>query len=319
MQDFAQLTWRAVAEIYRNFGALTIRCGTVLFFAVLLSLIYQNLGNSQQSIQDRIGLLYFLLINQSFGPLVALLTVFPAEKVIVSREILGGAYKTSAYYIGRVIAELPGQIVITVVYATVIYWSVGLNPLWYRFLLFIVIILLTTLCAMTIGFMISACSPSAAVASAAGPPLLIILLLFGGFYINVESLPPGSEWVRFVSLVYWGFQALIVNEFAGQRFECNPNLPLNVGCTKTGEEVILSLSFQGAKVGNAAGVLVALCAGFLLIGYIGLLFTREKYSKLHPVEKVLPAATPAVTVAAAGHAVPNSSEYLLQESGESKV
>jgi len=32
-------------------------------------------------------------------------------------------------------------------------------------------------------------------------------------------------------------------------------------------------------VGNAAGVLVALCAGFLLIGYIGLLFTREKYSK----------------------------------------
>jgi hypothetical protein len=39
--------------------------------------------------------------------------VFPSEKVIVSREILSGAYPASAYFISRVVAELPGQCVLT--------------------------------------------------------------------------------------------------------------------------------------------------------------------------------------------------------------
>jgi hypothetical protein len=30
--------------------------------------------------------------------------------------------------------------------------------------------------------------------------------LAGGFYINTSSLPPGSVWVRYISMVYWGFQ-----------------------------------------------------------------------------------------------------------------
>jgi hypothetical protein len=51
--------------------------------------------------------------------------VFPTEKVIVSREIISGAYPTSAYFTARVIAELPAQLVLTskeCVYETVIPW-----------------------------------------------------------------------------------------------------------------------------------------------------------------------------------------------------
>lgn len=50
---------------------------------------------------------------QSFTPLFVLLDVFPSEKVIVSREILSGAYPTSAYFVSRVMAELPGQCILT--------------------------------------------------------------------------------------------------------------------------------------------------------------------------------------------------------------
>lgn len=62
--DFQKLCQRSMAEIYRNYGALVIRVVTMLFFAVILSLIYQNIGYGQKSIQDRTGLLYFVLINQ---------------------------------------------------------------------------------------------------------------------------------------------------------------------------------------------------------------------------------------------------------------
>jgi len=64
LTDFRLLLWRACAENMRNYGSIIIRSVTVLFYAMVLSLIYQDLNYSQQSIQDRTGLLYFMLINQ---------------------------------------------------------------------------------------------------------------------------------------------------------------------------------------------------------------------------------------------------------------
>lgn len=62
--DFGVLLWRSNANIYRNYAAILIRGLTTLFFAVLISLIYRNLTYDQRGIQNRSGLLYFVLINQ---------------------------------------------------------------------------------------------------------------------------------------------------------------------------------------------------------------------------------------------------------------
>lgn len=45
--------------------------------------------------------------SQSFTPLFGILNQFPSEKVLVSREMLGGSYLASSYYLSRVMAELP--------------------------------------------------------------------------------------------------------------------------------------------------------------------------------------------------------------------
>eukprot|EP01037_Dinobryon_pediforme_P020148 gene20148-20697_t len=239
--DFIRLSWRASVEILRNYGSIAIKTATSLFFAVILSLVYHGIGFSQRNIQDRIGVLYFILVNQSFGPLVGMLNIFPAEKKIVNREIVSGAYLASSYYLSRVLAEIPLQTVNTVVYCSIIYWSIGLNRKPDRFLIFLVIVVLTALCSMSIGLSLSAFSPTAVVANALGPPFLIIFILFGGFYINVASLPPGSQWVINISFVYWGFQALAINEFVGETFECPPGDVTK--CFTNGKEVLNNLTF----------------------------------------------------------------------------
>jgi ABC-type multidrug transport system permease subunit len=101
---------------------------------------------------------------------------------------------------------------------------------------------LTTLNATSLGFLVSSISPNIQIANAIGPPIFIILLLYGGFYINASSLPVGSIWVRNLSLVYWGFQALVLNEFMGQTFTCD-NESFTGSCIRTGEEEISNLSF----------------------------------------------------------------------------
>lgn len=62
--DFSVLLWRSVANEYRNYGALLARTLTTLFFAILVSLIYRDQTYDQRSIQNRTGLLYFVLVNQ---------------------------------------------------------------------------------------------------------------------------------------------------------------------------------------------------------------------------------------------------------------
>jgi ABC-type multidrug transport system ATPase subunit len=62
--DFRILLWRSFANVYRNYGALLIRGVTSIFFAILVALIYRNLGYGQKDIQNRAGLLYFVIINQ---------------------------------------------------------------------------------------------------------------------------------------------------------------------------------------------------------------------------------------------------------------
>jgi hypothetical protein len=88
-RDFAMLLWRACVDVYRNWTELGIRFFTSMFFAVLLSLVYQDLGTGQKSIQDRIGILFFISINQSFGPMTSVLATFPAERNVVAKERVG--------------------------------------------------------------------------------------------------------------------------------------------------------------------------------------------------------------------------------------
>ena len=64
-------------------------------------------------------------------------------------------------------------------YGSIVYWSVGLNRQAERFLLYLVVVLLTTFSAMSLGFFVGAVAPTALAAQALGPPVLIIFLLYG--------------------------------------------------------------------------------------------------------------------------------------------
>lgn len=62
---------------------------------------------------------------QCFGPFTGVITVFSQEKRIIEAELSSNSYNVGTYFIGRVLAELPLQIIIPFVYCTIVYWSVG--------------------------------------------------------------------------------------------------------------------------------------------------------------------------------------------------
>jgi ABC-type multidrug transport system permease subunit len=152
---------------------------------------------------------------------------------------------------------------------------VGLNP--QGFGQFLGIVAFTALTAISLGFVISALVPTVELALALGPPLIIIALLFGGFYINLSSLPTVANLIPYLSFLRWGFEALCVNEFAGETFSCGNLLPEE--CQATGEQVLKRLKFSGTIRGNIFGLGMVLI-GFTFCAYVALYFSAITYMPL---------------------------------------
>merc|ERR1711968_52748 len=118
------------------------------------------MSDDQTSIQNRNGLLFFVTINQSFNGLISVLNTFPKEKVIVNREISSNAYDLNSYFLSKFFVELPVNMAPPLVFSLILYWIVGLNPSADRVFIFPMLMMQTTITAISMGLAVSAGSSS---------------------------------------------------------------------------------------------------------------------------------------------------------------
>lgn len=120
-RNFLILCWRAWTEQSRNQGAIVAKFVFNCFFGLIIGGIYSDIGYGQESIQNRKGALFFLMINQNFGSVTSVLNSFPKEKVIVNRERSARAYNTLSYFCAKFIIEMPINLAPIVVYNCIAY------------------------------------------------------------------------------------------------------------------------------------------------------------------------------------------------------
>jgi ABC-type multidrug transport system ATPase subunit len=275
--DFCILSWRTWVSQARDTSALKIKIISNIFFGFIVGLIYSELDFGQRSIQDRIGLLFFISINTGFNSLLSVLNNFPIEKDIVNRERSDGAYHVLSYFPAKFLVEIPLIILPTILYACIVYLLVNLNP--DGFYNLISILILESLVSVSLGLCVSAVSPNIEIANALGPPFLVIAILFGGFYINIESLPIIADLIPYFSFLKWSFEALAINEFSGLTFECN-GFGGNSTCTDTGEAALSNLSFGDHSLGYPVFGLACLLIAFMSAACLILTLTNLKYITL---------------------------------------
>lgn len=78
--QFMYMYIRATKQNLRDLLPFIIGLVISIIFGLLLAGIFANLGDDQASIQDRQGLLFFIIVNQAFGSIFGVINTFPAEK-----------------------------------------------------------------------------------------------------------------------------------------------------------------------------------------------------------------------------------------------
>lgn len=156
--------------------------------AFLAGLTFLQLDDSRSSLQERI----FVIFQATVLPVIIVAQVEPKydlSRLIFYRESAAKAYGQFPFALSMVLAEMPYNILCAVGFFLPLYYMPGFQSATSRAGYQFLIILITELFSVTLGQMISACTPSSFIAMLFNPFVIITFALFCGVTIPQPQIP----------------------------------------------------------------------------------------------------------------------------------
>ncbi|KAH6562521.1 hypothetical protein BASA62_009057 [Batrachochytrium salamandrivorans] len=229
------LLHRNMVDLSRDKASIGTTIGQGLFLMLVLGFIYFKMTNDTGGVQSRIGLLFFLCINQTFAVVMPNISVFPLQRQIIKRERSAGSYRSSSAF-----------------------------PTAEKYFTFLCIILVHVNAANALGLLLGAGVPNVRVGLIIAPLVNIVFVLFGGQLVNLDKIPAFLRWLQWISIVAYSNKALTQNEFGGLVLDpCAPGRT----CYATGEDVIREFSLGNPSLWVCVIINVGISVVFLIAGY----------------------------------------------------
>nr|XP_046917595.1 ABC transporter G family member 21-like [Dermatophagoides farinae] len=188
--------------------------------ALVVGLLWFQIERKEDTMNDIRGWMFFATTYwMQFGLFQALLS-FPPERQVINKERSSGAYRLSAYYIAKMIGELPLTIALPTVFFIISYpmlgWTCFITAIYLWFFLIISII-----CAQSFGLFIGALCSNIEVSVTISALYSLSTMLFAGYY---AAIPSWLSWTRYFSIIYYAFQNMQLIEFGGTNLRCSESL-----------------------------------------------------------------------------------------------
>ena len=207
--QFVAILWRT----FKNSKTIIVSTHitvTMIFLGFIIGLAYFRMPHKEAHINDRYGLIFFLIIEMTFMSAFSNLIAIAAERNVVNKERASGLYHVSAYYVAKSVAELPIQFFLPSIFFNIAYWFSGLQLLPDDLGLFFVLWLLMLLIVTTgssAGSFLGAYFVDTGIALLYMPVLILGWMLFAGFYSR--NLPIWLNWLGYFSPLNYGFDAAL--------------------------------------------------------------------------------------------------------------
>ncbi|GFY55871.1 ABC transporter G family member 9 [Trichonephila inaurata madagascariensis] len=226
---------------------------------------------TEKTIDDVDGWIFFCssywMLFSLFGALVS----FPPEREVVNKERASGSYRLSAYYIAKMISELPLVITLPTIFHSISYSMLGIYSA-ANFFIQLGLLLIDVLVSQSVGLFIGAACYNIQTAITASAIYSLSTMLFGGYYS--ASLPFWLNPVRFTSMVYYAFKNMQIVEYGyGKPLSCATNNSLYESCYRTNStgfieyEDIVGRTEPFGLLGNTL-ILILFLIVFRVLGYI---------------------------------------------------
>lgn len=238
----------------------SLRVFQVISAAILSGIMWWH--SDFVNIQDRLGLLFFIVIFWGVLPSFNSVFAFPQERAILMKEQASGMYTLSSYFMARVVGDMPMELVLPTVFLVVAYWMAGLKPEFGAFVLTLLILLGYVLVSQGLGLAFGAAIMDAKQASTLVTVTMLAFVLTGGFYVH--KVPFCLSWIKYVSTTFYTYRLLINVQYGEGK-----KISALLGCSHRGTDPYkASCKFIEEDVAGQISPMVSICVLlFMFVGY----------------------------------------------------
>ncbi|KAK9831908.1 hypothetical protein WJX81_008083 [Elliptochloris bilobata] len=200
----------------RNFADpafLGPRIGDKFLFCFIIFTLYFGDGGKQDpgNVLNVMQMLFMWTLLPAFSAVVYVPAIV-LERPLFMRERSDGLYWPVTYLVAKLIEEFAIVLVLSVVFAAIVFAGVNLHG---SFLLFWMIYLVTLWNGIVLAYGIASLSPNMDFANAAVPAYTIALLFFAGYLVRLQDIPKYWTWFPHLNFIKYAFSAQMLNEYGG--------------------------------------------------------------------------------------------------------
>ncbi|XP_055844531.1 protein scarlet [Episyrphus balteatus] len=259
---------RATIAAFRDPAVQMLRFVQKMAIAIIIGACFAGTTDkSQLGVQAVQGALFVMISENTYHPMYSILNVFPQGFPLFLRETRCGMYSTAQYYIGNILALLPGMIIEPLLFVIICYWIAGLRATFYAFAITAVCVVLVMNVATACGCFFSTAFNSVPLAMAYLVPLDYIFMITSGIFIKISTLPMAFFWTQYFSWMLYANEAMTIVQWNGVQnitcFEESDDLP----CFHSGKDVLDKYSFNEANLYRNLFAILAIYFGFHALGY----------------------------------------------------
>ncbi|NWU23506.1 ABCG2 protein, partial [Dyaphorophyia castanea] len=285
-----QLKWvsrRTFKNLIGNPQASIAQVCVTAFLGLIVGAIFFGLKEDSAGLQNRVGAMFFLTTNQCFSSISAI-ELFVVEKKIFIHEYISGYYRTSAYFIAKLMADLiPIRTLPSIIFTCIVYFMLGkysysLKPTAEAFFTMMFTLMMVSYTATSMALAIAAGQSVVAIANLLMTITFVFMILFSGLLVNLTSVLSWLSWLKYFSIPRYGMTALEINELTGLNFCGSSNNTFIDVCVFicrpcTGEGYLKSQGIDASPWGLWQNHLALACMSviFLTIAYLKLQFMKK--------------------------------------------
>ncbi|NXU96064.1 ABCG2 protein, partial [Cettia cetti] len=283
-----QLKWvsrRTFKNLIGNPQASIAQLLITALLGLIVGAIYFGIENNSAGIQNRVGAMFFLTTNQCFSSVTAV-ELFIVEKKIFIHEYISGYYRTSAYFIAKLMADLiPVRTMPSIIFTCIVYFMLGkygLKPTAEAFFIMMFTLMMVSYTATSMALAIATGQSVASIANLLMTVTFVFMIIFSGLLVNLTSIMSWLSWLKYFSIPRYGMTALQINEFTGLNFCGSSNNTVSssvcfVCRICTGEDYLKSQGIEASPWGLWQNHLAMACMTliFLTIAYLKLHFMKK--------------------------------------------
>ncbi|CAI5708087.1 unnamed protein product [Hyaloperonospora brassicae] len=278
----------------------------MIIASLICGLIFLQLDlDDQQDIQNWAGAYLFMVVLQMLAMAYRTFVYLPFEMSIIEREHRQGRYRMVCWYLTKVVAEVPATLVLSILLFAPAYLLIGVGHGFSLYFYMQIVMWLVSWTSVGIATLLLGLLSRARVAVIVYMLLLLLFVVFAGLLLNADDVPDYFIWLRYISPLTFGFEALMKlfwsrtgtfgcggdhgrNSATFAATDTIPGLRTGSGTEMdgcfghSGDEVLSHYNLDTSRTSRSDSlILLGLALLYFVLGY-ALLSLRWRRSKLRP-------------------------------------